>query len=247
MQIPEYRYEEKFTPQLRHCDPWEQWRMDEVFAALGQTAQFHATSLGVGYEELFEKNLAWVLTGTHLKMHAPVPAGQELTLITWPGPVGKLFFARYYEIKNAQNECVGAGTSSWVLMDFANRTVCRANVLGRQLEGGEPPQGMSQLPKKIRLPSGMQKAMQRSVRYSEIDNNLHMNNAHYVSWVLDMYAFDYHKEHRVEEIEIAFHKEAEAGRCLTIDTMQQDGYDYINGYFEDTQCFSAKVRFGRRL
>ena len=49
--------------------------------------------------------------------------------------------------------------------------------------------------------------MTRTVLYSDVDLNQHMNNARYIDWALDLIDLDIHRNHFINEVTIHYKKE----------------------------------------
>jgi acyl-ACP thioesterase len=79
----------------------------------------------------------------------------------------------------------------------------------------------------------MENTCTRTVGYSLLDQNGHMNNTRYMDWVEDLLPGDFHREHPVQEFtvcylnevregdEIALHYTLSHGPTLTVDAQRQ--------------------------
>ena len=54
---------------------------------------------------------------------------------------------------------------------------------------------------------GTEEVYSHRVRYTDLDNNRHMNNLRYVPLLLDAYTPDYHEEHLLTDLEIQYREQ----------------------------------------
>ena len=92
--------------------------------------------------------------------------------------------------------------------------------------------------------------MRRTVRYSDLDVNGHMNNCRYMDWVSDTLPGSFHGSHRVSEFTVNYLSEAREGEelrlqfqladgpCLGVDALREDAAS--TGH---ERVFSARVLF----
>jgi hypothetical protein len=92
--------------------------------------------------------------------------------------------------------------------------------------------------------------MRRTVRYSDLDVNGHMNNCRYMDWVSDTLPGTFHASHRVSEFTVNYLSEAREseelrlqfqlsdGPCLGVDALRNEGASAGH-----ERVFSARVLF----
>ena len=66
------------------------------------------------------------------------------------------------------------------------------------------------------------------VKYSELDINMHANNANYIKWAMDSYPLDQRINERVESIEVNFLTEALPGDELKVTVTETDNGKYVH-------------------
>ena len=91
----------------------------------------------------------------------------------------------------------------------------------------------------------------RTVGYTELDRNGHMNNTRYMDWVDDLLPSEFHRQHPARELTLCYLCEATEGQQIRLDwQLSEDGTLEVNGLRprtddpEQTQrIFAAKVSF----
>ena len=96
--------------------------------------------------------------------------------------------------------------SLWVLMDTDTRNMILPGksgiVLAGTLRGVELPSPRSLMMKPLAS------RCTRTVSYSMLDKNGHMNNTRYMDWIFDLLPSDFHRDHPAREITICYLTEA---------------------------------------
>ena len=88
----------------------------------------------------------------------------------------------------------------------------------------------------------------RTVRYSDIDRNQHMNNTRYLEWVDDLFSAGFHRTHTLREILVDYLKECQEGDTLDLrygiwddNTVQVDAHRTEDG--KDRRVFAARLLY----
>lgn len=152
---------------------------------LQEAAGQSASDLGFGEDTLAGRGLTWILTRLVLRIRRLPCACETVRVHTWPSTLDR-FGYRGYEVFDAANECIISGGSAWSIMDLSARRLAPL-----------PPELAAVYPKNPRpcdafscrtLPrlagEGERQARLR-VRRDDLDINGHVNNAHYLSWLLE--------------------------------------------------------------
>ncbi|MCH5277780.1 MAG: acyl-ACP thioesterase [Desulfovibrionaceae bacterium] len=154
---------------------------------LQEAAGHSASSLGFGEETLAGMGLTWILTRLVLRIRRLPVSGEAIRVHTWPSALDR-FGCRGYEVFDSSNECILSGGSAWSIMDMATR---RMAPIPPQLAAVYPSNPRACDPFSCRvLPrlagNGDRQALLR-VRRDDLDINGHVNNAHYLSWLLESF------------------------------------------------------------
>ena len=72
----------------------------------------------------------------------------------------------------------------------------------------------------------------RTVAYSEVDMNSHLNNAKYADWICELFDLDTLRHHSIRDFRINFIAEAYMGQPVDLYRRDADGVSYICGKTE---------------
>ena len=73
------------------------------------------------------------------------------------------------------------------------------------------------------LPVPLQNRSQRQVRYTDLDQNKHMNNTRYLDWVEDLLPSAFFEAHSLRELTLCYLNEALEGQTLSLNWELLDG------------------------
>lgn len=181
---------------------------------LQDIASEHAQSLGFGLEEMIKNKTFWVLTRQKLVMDSWPKLGEEISIHTWlrleSGPFSNRDFAIYQN-----NKKIGECSTSWVALNSETRRMVNIDRSGIFAELKEI-EKVSVSPGKIAALKEAETLAKFSVRNSDIDQNMHVNNTKYAQWVLDAISFDWHKELTLMSYEVNFIAETKLNDTVAI-------------------------------
>mgnify|MGYP001188895072 CR=1 FL=1 len=160
-----------------------------MFDYLQDIASDHAEMLGYGRDDLMQQNNFWVLSRIYAEIYS-LPEWNDLIKVrTWPRGTDRLFAIRDYEIMEPGGQKIAAATSSWLIVDKTTKKIRRPdNTLSYMNTDFLKDRSLPENAGKIEpaAPEGM--IMSRfNVRVSDLDINLHTNNARYLKWAIDTY------------------------------------------------------------
>ena len=179
-----------------------------------EAAGHHCKILGVDWDTLAQRRLFWALIRTHVEVKKLPVLGQTIRIETWPMPTTRSAYPRAMAAYDEAGELLFTSTSLWVLMDLDKRTMILPGRSGVTVEGIL--RGCeTAAPGSLALKETEQ-ASCRTVVYSELDRNGHMNNTRYLDWVDDLLASDFHENHPVKEITLCYLSEAREGQTITL-------------------------------
>ena len=201
------------------CDRSGTLRLLTLMNIFQDTADSHASNIGVGIEHCQAHGLAWVGSNYQIEINR-LPAWHEnITVQSWPAVEKILGAVRDFIIRDEEGKEIIRASSQWVLeralkTDFA------------------------------RLPDPEREDCREvfKIRYDDIDVNHHVNNAVYPLWATEAVPADFRLEHVPQALEIAFKKEGLFGENAVIRT-QIDGLVTTHGIYADSDNRElAKIR-----
>jgi acyl-ACP thioesterase len=181
-----------------------------------EAAWNHAEHLGVGYERLRQGNRVWVLARLRLKVERRARWGEVVTLQTWPRQAKSAFALRDFEIFDCTGVRVVAGASAWLVLDMITRKPQRVDKLVSEIGPFPEKRALEQESEKLGPIESRDRFVELVARYSDVDVNGHVNNARYVSWIMDSYSMDFHQTHSVRSFEIDYLGETISGESISV-------------------------------
>jgi len=172
--------------------------------------------------------------------------GETIRVETWPMPTTRVAYPRsVVAYDEAGNECFRV-ISIWVLMHLDTRAMILPGKSGISVVG-------SLRGNELAAPGGLvAKDMihhrSRTVCFTDLDRNGHMNNTRYLDWIDDLLPSAFHEQHTVREFVVCYLSEAREGQQLDLcwdfleeGTMRLDANRHEGEKQE--RVFSAKILF----
>ena len=201
-----------------------------LFNYLQDIASAHAASLHFGKEDLEKNNMFWVLSRIYAKMDHMPGWDSEVIITTWPRGVEGIFALRDYEIRSINGKRIGGATSAWLMVDRTNKRPRRPDEhlvsLGEELP---PERSLGRNPEKISpLEETTYTSLPFSVKYSDLDINMHVNNVRYIQWALDAYPLEFRMKNEMESVEVNYISESLPGDEVFIEIFNQEDDCFIH-------------------
>ena len=174
-----------------------------VLNVFQEAANVHGGMLGVSFEEMFKKNLLWVVTRIRYEVLAKAESGQEVIVTTWPLKPSRIGYERDYIISDTDGNVIIKGTSNWALIDADTRRLSIADNLYSCSDFCEE-RVFENKSKRIRNFDCEKRVVDIIPDESMIDLNNHVNNTYYASFAkkalggfsgeISAFQIDYHRE-----------------------------------------------------
>ncbi len=210
--------EQKQTLLTHEADAFGLWRPDAAFRLMQEIAGAHSAAIGLSREDLIaSSNMVWMIARAHLVVTRYPKLHDTIYAKTWYDLPGRTTFPRYVTVTDELGAPLAAIATSWILVDVSSRRILPPGKAG--LAFPQPAQLVSPLPEpgKLRLnKAGTPQITCRAPLYSDIDENGHMNNASYVSWILDLFPLEQHRKKRIRSLCVGYSSEARPGEQVEI-------------------------------
>lgn len=241
MQI--YKIEQETPAYL--CDrkdrlhPWAAVRLCQ------EISEAHSRAMGVGYEELMQRNRIWILSRAYYNIYKRPQAFEKIMLSTWSRGTDGLFAFRDYRMTNEAGETLLTGTTYWPMIDFTSRKPIRLKEIMSHYECCTDEATDHSVLERLRLPdmTNPDGSFTQTAAFSMIDHAQHVNNAEYVRLVFDSLMqtnFDLDKPF---SLEINYQHETQPGDTLTILRKQDNDATWIQISNSRGLSVMAKISF----
>ncbi len=172
-------------------------------------------------EDLFARGQAFILSRTAMKLYSELEVYDNITVTTWANTSRGATYVRSAQIFRGNELCADIITL-WALVDINNHRLIRVKdaVLGVGTLDELPD---IPLPEKVRFPENteMSPVGKRTVYYSDIDRNNHMNNTRYVDMICDFLPDV--ENSRIKAFTVSYNHECRLGEELSVYSIGEDG------------------------
>lgn len=244
----EDKFYEDFTAACYQVDRRKILRPSAFLDLAQHMAVVGADKLAFGDDQLAPYGCTWVLARQQVRFERPVMHKEACRILTWHKGMQGLFFLRDYQILGADGQPAVNSTSSWVVMNVAERRVARADFLGDivSLDPQSRDFAIEEQAGKVSVPRGADLELlgTHRVLYSDVDYNQHANNVKYTVWAMDALPEDLVHESMVKELTINFNREARPGETVELwHTQDPAGAHIIEGRADGHQVFIERLLF----
>ena len=242
-------YKQNFYCDDLAVDPFGRLKPSMLLSWLQTAAGNHFALLEDPDSTLEEKGLFWAVSRHRVVLHKLPRLGQTVTLETWPMPTTRVAYPRTMALYDEEGTLLASAVSLWVLMDKESRALVLPGKSGVTVEGflrgiePEVPKGLA--------PRDLTQECRKTVTYSLLDKNGHMNNARYLDWVDDLLPAAFHRDNTCAEFTVCYLSEALENQqvCLRW-ALSEEGLLQVDAHRVSTEVhekegriFTAQVLF----
>lgn len=208
------KFKKEFEVHYYQIDKNTQVTPLSIVRMLEEMAVCHSEYVGVGVNEMKQKNMGWVLCRWDIIIEK-YPVWQDLiTIETWSSNIEKFSATREFYIRDTDgNICVRA-SSLWVLVNLGRRRPVRVPSEMIEQYGQNPEKAINPSDEKIVFNEVCLNQEIFKVRKSDIDTNEHVNNASYIEWALEIVPGEICDHYQLIGLEIVYKKEAVLGNTI---------------------------------
>ena len=239
-------YQQEFTIEDVHVDRYGRLKPSMLLYFAQEVAGHHFTRLAMDYESLAQRGMFWAVTRHKVQINRLPMRGETIRIETWPMPTTRVAYPRSMAAYDSNGNEVFRCISLWVLMDLNNRNMILPGKSGIEVAGtlrGNELASPLGLPAKI-----LSSSRSRTVSFTDLDRNGHMNNTKYLDWIDDLLPSAFHAQHNIREFTVCYLNEAREGQELQLKwdileygTLQVDALR--KGEEKDERIFAAKLLF----
>ncbi|MCM1043043.1 MAG: thioesterase [Corallococcus sp.] len=203
----------------------------------------NANEMGFGWSALNKDGKVWVLSKISVEIYKAVVADQEVDAYTWPLAPDRFFADREFIITDKFGNKLVAAYSRWCLLDTESRTVTNAEAL-KNYYGGEyltQESGADRRVEKIFPTDDFVFVYDKTVRWSDLDLNGHVNNTNYAAYAVDACGSLF--DRTLKKFELTYACECRLGEVIAVKTIGDGNTVKVLGEKDGKTCFTAKLIF----
>jgi len=235
---------DKYTIRSYEADAQGKATMPLLCRFMQESASNHAERLGFGISWLAENNFAWFLTRQLVVMDTYPKLGETIQLLTWPKGRDRLLWYRDFKILDSSECVIGRAVTAWLVIDLDRRRPRRTDTLPSLHPPNDVESALPRRPGKVAALSKNTPSHSIRVGYWDLDANEHVNSARYIEWILDGFDAEFHKSHRLAELEVNYLAEALYGDKVSAHCEGTDGQTFLHSLVRDgdgLELFRAKT------
>ncbi len=221
---------ENYRINSHDCDENGRVRPSLMLRYMQETANLQLRALGPTPEQLISEDRAFILSRVNMSIYGTLHAYEEIQVSSWACESRGVSFGRCYQIRRC-GEIIAEAASVWGLIGISSRKIYRVEDAVLGFDTDEPLE--LDLPKRVHIPRDLPLSLvgERTVVYSDIDANRHMNNTNYPD-MLCGFIPDIAKKN-VLNVSISFAAEAKQGETLKVYMTESDGTYYFRTVRQD--------------
>lgn len=200
-----------------------------IYRFMQEAAEQDAVDRQFDTETLLRKNLTWMLLRMQLRFRKFPEGRQGIDVETWPSGIDSRYAFREFKLFAARRqEHFAVASSVWLLIDrerqrpvqlapffkTSERERTEPMVLARQSE--PDPSG------------GIVVSKEFPVRLADLDINNHVNNLHYLEWVVESVPEEYWAGRTLVELDLEYKKQVMYGDTVRVETVPATGGGFFH-------------------
>lgn len=231
-----------FNVNFDKLDFCERLKISSILQYFQDLATVHAEQIGIGYQAMLSQNMVWVLNRVSAHIIDYPKAEDTVRAVTYPKKPNMVDAIRDYYIYSTDGKLLIAGTSKWCLLDATSHAIRRvAPMFKFPLDVYNPTLAIGKECPAIEQRDAVAVG-EYAVRLTDLDRNLHVNNARYGDMILDACDYDWLRTHRISAFDINFMSELKHNNRYRI--YRSEDQTYFAGKAESgADVFRATVRW----
>ena len=239
-------YQQNFTVTDNCVDCYGRLKPSMILYYVQEVAGRHFDNISMDYDSLAEKGMIWAIIRQKVQISRIPKRGETIRVETWPMPTTRVAYPRSVVAYDEAGNEVFRSISVWVLMDIRSRSMILPAKSGVSVVGslrGNELTAPNALPAK-----NLVNHRCRSVCFTDLDRNGHMNNTKYLDWIDDLIPSSFQKDHDLKELTVCYMSEAREGQTLDMQWgFLEDGSLQVDAHRiseeKDERIFAAKLLF----
>ncbi len=215
-----------------------------ISALFQEAALLQAEVHGFGESYCREEGRMWVLSRLQTEI-VRLPGHRESIVVeTWPkvpqGPLAR----RDYRILDSSGAEIVRATSGWMLLDTSSLRPVRPQAVFEKFDFSAAGEAIPGTAGKIPPSGDIRSELEVTARYSDLDQQGHVNNIRYLRWATDCYAPE--EINRVEPsgFAVSYAKSAAWNDRVLLQRSDAEGSTTVRGILSDgSESFACSIQY----
>ena len=240
-------YTQEFTVTDNTVDCFGRLKASQILYFVQEVAGQHFSRISMDYDSLAKLGMFWAITRQKVQITRLPTRGETIRVETWPMPTTRVAYPRSVVAYDEAGNEVFRSISIWVLMDIQNRNMILPGKSGISVVGTL--RGMELASPGGLVAKDLSSHRSRTVCFTDLDRNGHMNNTKYMDWIDDLLPAAFHRGHELQEFTVCYLSESREGQTLDLNwdfleenALRVDAHRNTEG--QNERVFSARLVFG---
>ena len=234
-------FKQEYLVSNNDVDTKYQLKVSAIFRFFQDVALLATEEAKVDSMSLSKKNIDWVITRMAVEIKRLPKCNELIYVHTYPGKDMAMLYPRYFYITDKEGNVLIRSSSIWALINNETRKV----IVDRDVISKLPAESREDqlpLPEKISVPEVENFLENRTIHYSDLDFNAHMNNVRYVELIMDVHESKFYQNNHPSFILLNYMKEIKEKETVSIFTNASNP-EIISVKSNDALAFLGKVSF----
>ena len=233
-------FEKNFVLRISDFTCYDKLKPSMMLDFFQDVAGQHADILGIGFNDLIQKDLIWVLLRTKYEVIKEPKPYTEVKVKTWPHEKGRLDFDRDYLITDQDDNVLIKGTSKWVVVNYKTRRLSLNQNINydfiplKDKNYEEPFNKLEDFTLDEASPF-----FEYQTLFTDLDHNGHVNNIKFADFILN--GISLQKDENIVKFEIDYLKELKQGSIIKNYFLRKDNIIYVKGVSDNINIYLAKI------
>ena len=233
-----YTYKENYKIKSTDCGSNILLKPSSLLMIVQDLATLGAEYIGAGTDKVTGKGYIWVVTKMEVEIIKTPKYLEDVKLITYPNKMIHFIFPRTILIHNTNDDLMVKVSSMWCILNYENRKLVMPSDINLITPGDETMDKIN--PINVKETTLVE---ERTVRNTDLDVNMHLNNIKYLDYITDTFDLDFINNNEIKRINLVFHEEVKAGETLGIYSSEDKEYFVIKN--KDKKVFECNIEFKR--
>jgi len=216
--LPKFKTNEQFLIRAYDVDNQKKITIHALVRFMHEAAMTNAVDLKLSIWDLEPLGVSWVLMRKKVTVHRLPILGETIKVETYPAGFDKFFTHRDYRVFDEEEHLVAEAATIWLIMDIQTRKMAR---IPDYILAYEMPDPSTCLPRlRLKLPRFGEADLEKhfQVGWYDLDFNKHLNNLHYLQWILETMPDELLQFHQLKEINVLYKLECQWKEKLLCET-----------------------------
>ncbi len=219
-------------------------KVNRLFEIMTAIATEHSAVHNIDAKRLMKSGMSWVVHDINLDFFDDGNLYEKnITIKSFVKNVSGVFMLRYFAFYN-EDKLIGKAVSKWLLLDIEKRKIIKVpkDIISAFTSSDEQTENQKNIMDNIKTVKQHYEEIiddkdvvvkNVGIRYSDIDENGHVNNSVYPMWATESIPRDTLKTHKIYSTQITYKKEqVESDECVKIACKESKFEDGIEEHIE---------------